>query len=100
MIAYNDSNHLIELGGKTISMYGVCETPASTAVKVVSIPDLGSIRKGTTLRVKFVYDNTASNPSLNVNNIRAVPKVEEQQWAAAGKLVLLFSLLLIMMLGC
>ena len=73
MIAYNDSNHLIELGGKTISMYGVCETPASTAVKVVSNPDLGSIRKGTTLRVKFVYDNTASNPSLNVNNIRAVP---------------------------
>ena len=36
--------------------FGVCETPADTAVKVVTIPELKELKDGTVIIVKFIHD--------------------------------------------
>ena len=50
--------------------YGLCNTAASTATKVVSIScyDRDS---NPYVAVKFTYENTAASPKLNINNIGA-----------------------------
>lgn len=55
--------------------YGVCQTPAATAAKVVALDYSGtlSLFAGLTVRVKFSNSNTAANPTLNVNSTGAVP---------------------------
>ena len=54
--------------------YGTCSTAAETAAKVVTVTDSASnfsLRAGITITVKFTKTNTASNPTLNVNNTGA-----------------------------
>ena len=47
--------------------YGVCDTAANVAKKVVSINNF-SLTVGSMIAVKFTKANTANNPTLNVNN--------------------------------
>jgi len=60
--------------GATINRYGVCNTHASTSAKTASITS-GSIlvQTGTTVYIKFTEINTASNPTLSINNSAAKP---------------------------
>ena len=51
--------------------FGVCETAASTAAKVV-ICDEFQLKKGVHLAVQFTNANTASSPSMNVNGTGAI----------------------------
>ena len=57
------------------SAYCTCTTAASTAAKAANLQGSssntfngGTIPTGITIYVKFTYSNTASNPTLNVNN--------------------------------
>lgn len=53
--------------------YGTCTTAAATAEKVVTIDGNSNwaLTKGALITVKFSYTNTATKPSLNVNNTGA-----------------------------
>ena len=51
--------------------YGVCSTAAGTAAKTVSVPGTFSLVTGARVIVKITNANTASNPTLNVNNTGA-----------------------------
>lgn len=50
--------------------YGTCSTAASTAAKVVSCSGY-TLATGSEITVKFTVTNTASSPTLNVNNTGA-----------------------------
>lgn len=52
--------------------YGICSTSASTAAKTVTCNGFGLLT-GAEITVKFMYTNTASNPTLNVNSLGAKP---------------------------
>ena len=45
--------------------YGVCNTAAGTAAKVVEITGFELV-EGVTIHVKFTYSNSAENPTLQV----------------------------------
>lgn len=51
--------------------FGVCETAAATAAKVVTCDEF-QLKKGTLLAVQFTYANTGSSPSMNVNGTGAI----------------------------
>ena len=54
--------------------WGVCDTEAATPEKIVTIPNFPTvIPDGTEIRVHFTTDQSATNPTLNVNNIGAYP---------------------------
>ena len=53
-------------GSANITHYGICNTSAATAAKVVSLSGF-TLATGARIAVKFTYSNTASNPTLNVN---------------------------------
>ena len=53
------------------TVYGVCSTAAGTAAKVVELDNFDALKRGITIHVKFMYTNTASNPTLNVNGTGA-----------------------------
>lgn len=58
------------------SFYGTCNTPAATAAKVITVADTGdnfSLRPGVLVTAKFDYENTANNPTFNVNGTGAKP---------------------------
>lgn len=50
--------------------YGTCSTTASTQAKVVACPNFKLVT-GARIAVKFTVTNTASSPTLNVNNTGA-----------------------------
>ena len=50
--------------------FGVCETEAVTAAKVVTCNEF-ALKKGALLAVQFTYGNTGSSPSMNVNGTGA-----------------------------
>lgn len=53
--------------------YCTCSTPSSTAAKVATVQaGMFELKTGASVDVKFTYYNTASNPTLNVNNTGAV----------------------------
>ena len=52
--------------------YGVCSTAANTVAKTVTVENF-SLETGATIIVKFTYANSASSPTLNVNNTGAKP---------------------------
>ena len=56
-------------------VYGTCSTAAGTAAKVVSVSGSSTwtLRAGSIIVVMFSATNTASNPTLNVNNTGAKP---------------------------
>lgn len=51
--------------------FGICETAASTAAKVVTCDEF-QLKKGSLVAVQFTYANTASSPSMNVNGTGAI----------------------------
>ncbi len=51
---------------KDTPRFGVCETAAATATKVVTCDEF-RLKKGVHLSVQFTNANTASSPSMNVN---------------------------------
>lgn len=56
------------------SYYGTSSTGADTAAKVITVTDGGSnfsLRAGIAITVKFTAQNTAQNPTFNVNNTGA-----------------------------
>ena len=54
--------------------YGTCATTGSTAAKVATVADQGfALRVGVTATIKYTYDNTASNCTININNTGAFP---------------------------
>lgn len=62
-------------GNGNIVRYGVCDTAAATAAKVVSVNSGSNFNLvlGATIFVKFTNTNTIANPTLNVNNTGAIP---------------------------
>lgn len=56
------------------SAYGYCTTLADEPAKTVSMTDF-ILNEGVTVHVKFQYNNTALNPTLNINNTGAKPIV-------------------------
>lgn len=50
--------------------YGVCGTESSQAAKVVDMTGFTLIT-GVTVHIKFLYKNTATSPTLNINNTGA-----------------------------
>ena len=59
-------------GSANITHYGTCSTAAATAAKVVSLTGF-TLATGARVSVKFTVANTASSPTLNVNNTGAKP---------------------------
>ena len=55
------------------ALYGICNTGASTAEKVVTLSDFDTLIEGITIKVKFIYSNTAADPTLNVNGTGDLP---------------------------
>lgn len=57
------------------SALATCETAAATSSKVATVNDgqVFTLITGTTIQVKFIYSNTASSPTLNVNGTGAYP---------------------------
>ena len=54
--------------------YCICATQADTQAKVASCRDTSfTLTSGTVIHVKFNYANTATSPTLNVNNTGAKP---------------------------
>ena len=51
--------------------FAFCPTSYSTAAKTVTVDSSFSLVAGATVTVKFTYYNTASSPTLNVNNTGA-----------------------------
>lgn len=87
---FNDRSNVIP--------YGVCDTPSGTAAKVVTVSPNISLTEGQLIFVRFTYPNTASGPTLNVNNTGAfnlaslkesfVGATTENSWSA-GQIVLI-----------
>jgi len=55
--------------------YGVCSTAANEAAKTVEMTGFELIT-GVTVHIKFTYANTASSPTLSINNSTAKPIVQ------------------------
>lgn len=66
----NGTEHLI-----ASTAYATCSTEADTAAKVATIQNSQdfTLINGTTIHVYFTYSNTASSPTLNINNTGAKP---------------------------
>ena len=76
------------------AVYATCGTAQGTAAKVATCADF-KLRKGAMVSVKFTYANTASNPTLNVNNtgakaiyLNSAP-IQQDNWWASGDIVTL-----------
>lgn len=63
-------NGILFDGSTNIINYCTCSTAAATAAKVVSLTGF-TLATGSKVLVKFTVTNTASNPTLNVNNTGA-----------------------------
>lgn len=50
------------------SLYGTCVTSSDNPSKIITLPEFSTLLGGLTFHVKFLYGNTASNPTLNVNS--------------------------------
>lgn len=57
--------------------YAECDTSASTPAKVITVPatEYFVLQVGDIVNVKFTYTNTATNPTLNINNTGNKPIV-------------------------
>ena len=84
-------------GGESITHYTVCSTAAGTAEKTISVGGEYTRDSGSAVRVKFTYANTASNPTLDVNNTGAAPisvygdqNADSATWQAGETLDLVF----------
>lgn len=71
--AFLDTIHKVDgVTGAVITRYASCTTTAATAAKVASISSgTFTLESGARVSIKFVYSNTASNPTLNINSTGA-----------------------------
>lgn len=67
------SNSNYDLKGSLL--YGVCETSSGAASKAVTVDGNFSLYNGTMVMVKFIYSNSVTAPTLNVNGSGARPIV-------------------------
>lgn len=65
----NVGDTVYDLGASLL--YGVCETAKATAAKTVTVTGNFTLETGATIAVKFTNTNTASSPTLNVNETGA-----------------------------
>lgn len=65
------------------SSFGVCETESATIGKVVTIEGAAPVA-GRRICVKFTHGNSASEPTLNVNNLGAKPITMDGQSVYTG----------------
>lgn len=68
-----------------ITHFGSCSTAAATAAKVVSVPNF-VLDTGAEVTVRFTVTNTATSPTLNVNNTGAKAIVYRNTAISAGYL--------------
>lgn len=73
-------------GSADRSNYGSCSTAAGTNAKTVSCKGF-TLVTGAEITVKFLYTNTASNPTLNVNSTGAKSIYYKDSAIASGVLV-------------
>lgn len=66
---YSSSSDTVCFGD---TLYGTCDTAASTAAKEVTLASFDHLAIGVMIRVKFTYSNTASNPTMSVNGTTAM----------------------------
>lgn len=68
--------------------YGTCDTAGATASKVVTVPASENfvLQVGDIVGVRFTYDNTANNPTINVNNSGAKPIYYNKSAVSTGTL--------------
>lgn len=64
-----DTNGVTAPIGSTL--YGTCSTAAATVAKEVTLANFDELLTGVTIHVKFTNSNTASNPTLDVNDTGA-----------------------------
>lgn len=55
------------------TMFGVCSTLPSRAAKTVTIAGFDELIPGVTIRVRFLFNNTADSPTLDVSGTGAKP---------------------------
>ena len=55
------------------TLYGTCSSLAAATEKAVVLANFDTLMEGVAVAVKFVYGNTATNPTLNVNGTGAKP---------------------------
>lgn len=67
-----------------LECFGTCSTAASTTAKTVTVTgNLTTLTAGVSVRVLFTYGNTATAPTLNVNNLGAIA-IQKVSGTAAG----------------
>lgn len=66
------NNTEYDLKDRAAHWYGVVDTAAAEAIKEVSIENFVLIT-GTKITLTFEYANSASNPSLSINEATAIP---------------------------
>lgn len=68
------NNETYTLKDLRLENYGTCSTVAGTVTKQVTVNnDTFALEEGAIVIVKFTVTNTASNPTLKVNNTTAKP---------------------------
>ena len=60
-----------QINSKLTPMYGYCETAASVAAKTVTITNF-TLVTGRTVYIKFEHENSADDPTLNINGTGAI----------------------------
>lgn len=79
--------------------YGTCSTDGATVAKVVNDVDSGFLLEtGATVRIKFTYKNTATNPTLNINGTGAkalkknnnIAITSDNSWEANSIIILVY----------
>ena len=55
------------------TLYGICNTAASEAAKVVTLDNFDTLLTGATIHVKFTYGNTAESMTMAVGSTAAQP---------------------------
>lgn len=80
-VKLNGTEHLI-----ASTAYAICTTSATTAAKVATVQNnhAFSLVEGETIHVYFKYSNTASSPTLNINNTGAKPIRQHGSTAPVG----------------
>lgn len=66
-----DDQAIKSVNDKIISQYGICQTSAGMASKIVTVDGSFSLYKNVRISVFFAYANTATAPTMNVNNTGA-----------------------------
>lgn len=86
------------------NFYGQCTVGASTTEKTVNIANIGTnvaltandLKQGLTITVHFLNENTAANPTLNINSLGAKPiyrynTTTKPTWAAGSTIQLTYN---------